>query len=57
MAMPTIGYSDPVVQPFWIHAIINKALECLPRVLEDKIVMGMHMDIRRRGMRKDGEGG
>ena len=52
MASKTIGYSDAIVQPFWMHAVIGLAINSIPTVVSDKIVMGMHAGIRKRGMKK-----
>lgn len=49
-----IGHkSDAVVSPYWPHAVQGYVLGLLPDALVAKIIMNMHMGIRKRGLKKD----
>jgi len=48
-----IGYKDAVVSPFWFHAVQGWVMCRLPSALVDKLVMAMHMAIRKAGMKKE----
>mmetsp|Transcript_25733 Transcript_25733/g.38013 ORF Transcript_25733/g.38013 Transcript_25733/m.38013 type:complete len:329 (-) Transcript_25733:164-1150(-) len=48
-----VGHGDPVVSPFWFHAVQGWVLECLPVFVVEKALMSMHMSIRKRGMKKE----
>jgi len=48
-----IGHDDPVVSPFWVHAVMGYVLDRLPSGVVAKVIMGMHMGIRKRGLKKD----
>ncbi len=53
-AVASIGFED-VVSPFWTHALQLWFLMSLPEYLGAKIVEMSHLDIRRKGMKKDAE--
>jgi 17beta-estradiol 17-dehydrogenase / very-long-chain 3-oxoacyl-CoA reductase len=53
-AVAAIGY-DSLISPFWSHALQIWLLVTLPEWVSAKITMGMHQDIRRRGMKKEAE--
>ena len=52
MASRWIGYSDVVVQPFWIHAIMGWVVANLPGWVVNSVVLKMHKGIRKRALRK-----
>jgi len=52
MAMRWIGHGE-VVQPYWIHALQGWVMHALPHFILEKVVMGMHAGIRKRGLKKD----
>jgi len=47
------GY-ETQVSPFWAHALQLFVMSSLPTLVLNKVVMDMHMDIRRRGRKKEG---
>lgn len=51
-AIAAIGY-ETVVSPYWSHAIQLWAITNLPEWLVTKVVMGMHLGIRKSGMAKE----
>ena len=51
-AVASIGY-DPLISPFWSHALQMWLLTTMPEWLASKITMNMHQDIRRKGMKKE----
>ncbi len=51
-AVAAIGY-ETVVSPFWSHALQLWLLTALPEWLSAKITMSMHLDIRKKGMKKE----
>jgi 17beta-estradiol 17-dehydrogenase / very-long-chain 3-oxoacyl-CoA reductase len=53
LAMKHIGYSDAVVSPYWFHAFQGWVMDCLPESILTKQIMGMHLAIRKRGLKKD----
>eukprot|EP00928_Gymnodinium_smaydae_P070411 TRINITY_DN54254_c0_g1_i1.p1 TRINITY_DN54254_c0_g1~~TRINITY_DN54254_c0_g1_i1.p1 ORF type:complete len:336 (-),score=99.95 TRINITY_DN54254_c0_g1_i1:146-1096(-) len=53
-AVAHIGYED-TVSPYWSHALQLWALRQLPEFLNISIVKKMHLDVRRRGMKKEAE--
>jgi len=53
-AIAAIGY-ETVVSPFWTHALQIWALTTLPEWLMARVTMHVHMDIRRKGMKKEGK--
>jgi len=53
MAMKWVGYSDCVVSPFLLHAIMGYAMDCLPEFILTNQIMGMHLATRKRGKKKD----
>lgn len=53
MSIKWIGYADAVVSPFWFHNLQGWFLDLLPAALVDPQIMGMHMAIRKRGMKKE----
>lgn len=55
MAMKCIGQKDSVVQPFWFHNFQEYVLDCLPSSFVDSQVLGLHMGIRKRGMKKEAQ--
>jgi len=53
MAMRWVGHSDCVVSPFSLHAIQGWVLDQLPDSIVSKIIMDMHLAIRKKGIKKD----
>mmetsp|Transcript_10253 Transcript_10253/g.14323 ORF Transcript_10253/g.14323 Transcript_10253/m.14323 type:complete len:321 (-) Transcript_10253:264-1226(-) len=53
LAMKHIGYNDAVVSPYWFHAFQGWVMDCLPESILTSQIMGMHLAIRKRGMKKD----
>lgn len=53
-ALAAIGY-EVVVSPFWSHAFQMYFLLNLPECFVAWLTKKMHMDIRRKGMKKDAE--
>lgn len=53
-AVAAIGY-DTVISPFWSHALQMYLLLNLPEYLAAYITKKMHLDIRKKGMKKDEE--
>lgn len=53
-AVAAIGFED-VVSPFWTHALQLWFLMSLPEYLGAKIVEMSHLDIRKKGMKKEAE--
>lgn len=53
MAIKWVGYGDCVVSPFLLHAIQGWILDIMPNSLVSKIIMNMHLGIRKRGLKKD----
>ena len=53
MAIKSIGYNDCVVSPFYLHAIQGYVLDQLPDSIVAKIIMNMHLAIRKKGLKKD----
>jgi 17beta-estradiol 17-dehydrogenase / very-long-chain 3-oxoacyl-CoA reductase len=52
-AMKWVGYPDAAVSPFWIHAVQGWVMKQIPDYFMSKIIMDMHMGIRKRGLKKD----
>lgn len=52
-AVRWIGHPESVVQPFWLHAVQGWVLSQLPEFLVERIIMGMHLGIRKKGQQKD----
>jgi len=48
-----IGHKDMVVQPIWTHALMGYVLGSLPASIVDPVVRNMHLDIRKRAMKKE----
>lgn len=48
-----IGQGDAVASPFWFHALQGYVMGVLPSFFVDKQVMGLHMAIRKKGMKKE----
>jgi 17beta-estradiol 17-dehydrogenase / very-long-chain 3-oxoacyl-CoA reductase len=53
-AVASIGY-ETVVSPFWSHALQMYFLLNLPEWIVAYFTKQMHMDIRKKGMKKDAE--
>ena len=53
MAIKWVGYPDALVQPFWIHALQGWVMHQIPDFIIAKGIMGMHMAIRSKGIKKD----
>ena len=51
-AVAAIGY-EPIVSPYWSHAVQMWVLRNLPEFVSAAITFNMHQGIRRAGMRKD----
>lgn len=51
-AVAAIGY-EPIVSPYWSHAMQMWVLRNLPEFVSAAITFNMHLGIRRAGMRKD----
>jgi 17beta-estradiol 17-dehydrogenase / very-long-chain 3-oxoacyl-CoA reductase len=51
-AVKAIGY-DPVISPYWAHALQVWLLISLPEWVSAAITMNIHKDIRKRGMKKE----
>jgi len=52
-AMKWIGHSDPVAYPFMLHALQGYVLDTLPATIVDKLVLNMHLSIRKAGLKKE----
>lgn len=52
-AMKWIGHSDPVAYPIMLHAIQGYILDTLPASVVDKVVLNMHLGIRKAGLKKE----
>jgi 17beta-estradiol 17-dehydrogenase / very-long-chain 3-oxoacyl-CoA reductase len=48
-----IGHDDPVVSPFWVHAVMGYVMDRLPTSVVASVIMSMHQGIRKRGLKKD----
>ncbi len=48
-----IGHDDPVVSPFWVHAVMGYVMDRLPTPVVTSVIMSMHQAIRKKGMKKD----
>lgn len=48
-----IGYSDAVVSPIFPHALQGYILDHLPESIVTSLVMGQHLAIRKKGLKKD----
>jgi 17beta-estradiol 17-dehydrogenase / very-long-chain 3-oxoacyl-CoA reductase len=54
MAIKWIGYSNnAIVQPFWIHAVQGYIMHYVPDSIIATVIMGMHLSIRKKGIKKD----
>ena len=53
MAMRWVGYSDCVVSPFFVHAIVSWLFDVLPESIVASVIMSMHAATRKRGLKKD----
>ena len=51
-AVAAIGF-ETVVSPYWSHALQVYLLTNLPEWIVSKIVMNMHMGIRKAGLKKE----
>lgn len=52
-AIKWVGYPDAVAQPFWLHAVQGWVLSKLPDYVVARIIYGMHMATRKKGLQKD----
>ena len=53
MTTSIIGHFDPVVSPYWVHGAMGWFIDHLPTSIVTGIIMKMHMDTRKRGLKKD----
>ena len=53
LAMKFIGQKDTIVSPYWAHAFQGWVMHCLPESITTSQIMGMHLAIRKRGLKKD----
>ena len=53
MAIQWVGHADALVQPFWMHALQGWIMAQVPDYIIAKGIMGMHMAIRSKGLKKD----
>jgi 17beta-estradiol 17-dehydrogenase / very-long-chain 3-oxoacyl-CoA reductase len=53
LAIKWVGYPDAVASPFLLHAIQGWILDVLPDFVVAKVIMNMHMGVRKRGKKKD----
>lgn len=53
MGIKTIGHDDPIVSPFWVHAVMGYFMDRLPTGVVTGGIMSMHQGIRKRGIKKD----
>jgi len=53
-SVAAIGY-DAVISPYWSHMLQMYLMASLPAFLVNKIVFGMHADLRKKGMKKEGK--
>jgi 17beta-estradiol 17-dehydrogenase / very-long-chain 3-oxoacyl-CoA reductase len=53
LAMKWVGHSDCVVSPYILHAIQGWILDILPEFAVESIIMNMHMQVRKKGIKKD----
>jgi len=52
-AIKYIGHGDAVVSPILLHALQGYVLDHLPEWMVVKIINGMHLTIRKKGIKKD----
>lgn len=52
-AITWIGQRDPVAYPIMLHAIQGYVLDTLPAGIVDKVVLNMHLGIRKAGLKKE----
>uniref|UniRef100_A0A7S1ZGD0 Steroid dehydrogenase n=1 Tax=Trieres chinensis TaxID=1514140 RepID=A0A7S1ZGD0_TRICV len=52
-ALRWIGQPEGVVSPHWPHALMGGAMDLLPEGLVTGQIMGMHLAIRKKGLKKD----
>lgn len=48
-----IGHDDPVVSPFWVHAVMGYVMDRMPISVVTSVIMSMHQAIRKKGLKKD----
>lgn len=53
MGVKYIGHDDPVVSPYWVHGLMSYVMDSLPTSVVTKVIMGMHLATRKRGLKKD----
>jgi 17beta-estradiol 17-dehydrogenase / very-long-chain 3-oxoacyl-CoA reductase len=53
LAMKWVGHPDAVASPFLLHAIQGWLLDVLPDFVVSKVIMNMHMAVRKKGLKKD----
>jgi len=53
LGVKCIGHDDPVVSPYWVHAVMGYFMDRLPTFVVASGIMSMHQGIRKRGMKKD----
>ena len=53
MAIKWVGQGDAMASPFILHALQGWVLDILPSFVVEKVIMNMHMSIRKRGQKKD----
>jgi len=52
-AINFVGHSDPVVQPFWGHALMSMVMDHIPSSILAEIVTSMHVATNKKGKKKD----
>jgi 17beta-estradiol 17-dehydrogenase / very-long-chain 3-oxoacyl-CoA reductase len=52
-AIKWVGYPDAVASPMLLHAIQGWVMDILPDSFVAKQIMGMHLGVRKRGIKKD----
>lgn len=53
LGVKCIGHDDPVVSPYWVHAVMGYFMDRLPTSVVASVIMSMHQGIRKRGLKKD----
>jgi len=53
-SVASMGY-ERLVSPYWCHALILWVLSLLPSIAIDKIMMGTHLPLRKRGLKKEAD--
>lgn len=53
MGLKFIGQPEAVASPYWVHGMMSFFMDNLPTPVVEKVVMSMHMAIRKKGLKKD----